>query len=128
MTFHLGDILAVVSGKVMPPNGLKGIYDILDYMVGERPFTHQIPRFMDECRPYLFMEMPWLEKIDTSKVARDNVREWFKDQTDLYGESHEVLPIHHDDHEIIDPIEELEMIAEEDKVITVMSDDEISDS
>ena len=105
--FHLGDILSITTGRLLSPRHVEGIYDILNYMTGDNLFTHQLPRASDECKPYLFMEMPWLRGIDASSVTEHNYKEWLNEQVKKYGEYHDVQPIAGEDHEVIDPLDEL---------------------
>ena len=124
--FHLGNILSITTGRLVSPRHIDGVYDILDYMTGgDSLYTHQLGRAADECKPYLLMEMPWLEEIDTSGVNGDNWESWLQKQVDKYGERHEVRPIHFEDHEIIDPVDELkQMGVDESKIITIETSEE----
>jgi hypothetical protein len=123
--FHLGDILSITTGRVVSPRHMDGIYDILNYMTGDNLFTHQLPRASNECRPYLVMEMPWLEQIDASAVNGENWEQWLNDQVKKYGEYHDVRQIHPEDHEEIDPIDELkQMGVDESRIISVDLTDE----
>lgn len=129
--FHLGDILSVTTGFLMPPNGMGGIYDILNYMTGDDLFTHALPRAADECKPYLLEQMPFLSKIDGNAYYNSGGKDWdnwLADKIATYGEYHSVRPIHFEDHEVIDPIEELHQMGVDDsKIIQVdMSNDDIS--
>jgi hypothetical protein len=117
--FHLGDILSVVNGQMLSVHGIKGLYDILNYMTNDSIYTHQIPRVMDECAPYLVNEMPWLENIDTSNITPDNFEKQISVFVQEYGEFHPVWQIHFDDHENISPIEEGISMFGADRVIVV---------
>lgn len=118
-TFHLYNILSISTGKLSPFR-MDGVYKILNYMTGDDLSTTQLPRVADECKPYLLMEMPWLAAIDASAVNRSNVDTWFAKQVELYGEWHEVRPIHPEDHLIIDPVEELKQMGiDDDDIIEV---------
>lgn len=118
--FHLGDILSIITGRLLSPRHMEGVYDILSFMTGEELYTHQLGRAKEECAPYLLTEMPWLRQIDPTGVTPDNWKEWLDQQVQKYGEWHDVLPIHPDDHEIIDPIEELKRMGiDESRIITI---------
>ncbi len=104
--YHLGDILSVSTGYLVSPRHMDGVYDILNFMTGDDLYTHQLPRAMEECKPYLIDEMIWLKDIVAGSVNSNNYKEWLKDQVDKYGEYHPVRPIHHEDHLIIDPFDE----------------------
>lgn len=73
--------------------------------------------------------MPWLEKIDANVVNGENWESWLKEQVKKYGEYHEVRPIHPEDHENIDPVDELKRMGVEDsRIIAVDLTDKESPS
>lgn len=118
--FHLGDILSITTGRLLSPRHMAGVYDILDYMTGDELYTHQLGRASQECKPYLLEELPFLSEIDAESVTSDNWEQWLQEQVVKYGEYHDVRPIHPEDHEVIDPVEELkQMGVSEDKIITI---------
>jgi len=51
--FHISDILTVTTGKMVSVHNVEGLYDILNYMTEDNLYTHQLPRAMEECEPYL---------------------------------------------------------------------------
>lgn len=55
--FHIGDILFITTGRLTSPRGMDGIYDILGYMTDDSPFTTQLGRFAEECKPYLEQQL-----------------------------------------------------------------------
>lgn len=71
-TFPLRDLLTVTTGlflcKPRDPddNGIGQIYRLLGWMTRDSPFTHQIIRFIEECRPWLLRWFPELAKADPS--------------------------------------------------------------
>jgi hypothetical protein len=76
--FHIGTILSVTTGRLVSPTGLNGVYEILSYMAGESVYTHQIPRFGEECAPWLLRQHPQLanvtlETLDTALQSHDIV-------------------------------------------------------
>lgn len=118
--FHLGDILSITTGRLVSTRHMDGIYDILDYMTGDSNYTHQLPRAADECRPYLLEAHPFLSEISGDEVTTENYKEWLDQKVAQYGEYHAVRPIHFEDHEVIDPIEELKrMGVDESKIIGI---------
>lgn len=122
--FHLSDILTITSGVLLSIQ-MKGVYGILNYMTGDSVYTHQIPRVSKECAPRLLGLYPWLADIKVSHLNRDNISEWFEKEwptlVEKYGEYHKVYPLHFDDHEYIDPVEEIETMCPG-KVIKVRLD------
>lgn len=41
-------------------NGIGDLYEILGWMTNDSPFTHQLPRFNEECKPWLLRWFPEL--------------------------------------------------------------------
>lgn len=74
-TFDLRTILTVTTGRLLTKrkgpkdNGIGDLYEILEHMTGEPPFTHTLPRFADECKPILLNDYPELEKVDVSILS-----------------------------------------------------------
>lgn len=59
-TFSLGAVLSVATDRLLTDIG--DLYKILGWMTGDSPYTHQLPRFMQECRPWLLRWFPDLQK------------------------------------------------------------------
>jgi len=41
--FHIGDLVSVGTGYLMPPNGIGGVYQLLNHLTGDNLMTHQLP-------------------------------------------------------------------------------------
>jgi hypothetical protein len=89
-SFHLGDILSIVTGRLISPSGMKGIYNILSYMKGVNLYTHQLPAARDECKPRILEQYPQLANVDASMVNPKNHEKWLSEQVEKFGEK---LPI-----------------------------------
>jgi hypothetical protein len=110
-SFHLGDILSVTTGLLVSPDHIGGVYRILDFMVGESLFTHQLPRAAEECRPALFTQHPDLATIVAPTLSgKEAVEAWLAEQVAHFGEYRDVLPLHPGAHVHIDPLTELAMM------------------
>jgi hypothetical protein len=117
--FDLSDVLSITTGRLVSTRHIDGVYDILGYMTGEAPFTHQLPRFSDECRPHLLRQHPQLVDVTGDEVTTDNWRQWLAAQRVRFGDSLEIDPIPGDDHAARHPIKELVDMVGEDRVIVV---------
>jgi len=123
--FHLGDILSITNEHLVSPDLMGGVYKILDYMTGDSLYTHQLLRARRECAPYLFEAMPFLHDINESVKDKDkdwwkaNWESWRDEQCEKYGTYHDVRPIRAEDHEVIDPIEELKRMRPDVEVIVI---------
>ena len=117
--FHLSDILTITTGILVSTRHMKGVYDILNYMTRDNLFTHQLPRAGREAKPYLLRQHPWLADIDHSTVNEYHWREWLDEQIKAHGEYHTVMPIPPDDHEVIDPLKELEDMVGDKPIVVI---------
>jgi len=108
--FHIGDVLSITTGKLLAPSGMDGIYSILNYMTNDNLFTHQLPRAMRECAPYLARQYPDLPNEESDlpdfNGSKEAVTTYVQQQAVRFGEYLEVEPIPQDDHTYKDPITE----------------------
>ena len=58
--FDLSDILSVTTGRLVSSRHIEGVYDILNFLTGSELFTHQLPRAMTRCRPWVLQQHPSL--------------------------------------------------------------------
>lgn len=78
-TFSLRVLLTVTTGRLLTKgngergNGIGDLYGILGWMTGEAPFTHQLPRFGEECRPWLLRWFPELDAVNESLPQLDRM-------------------------------------------------------
>lgn len=118
--FHLGDILSLTTRRLVSMRHMEGVYDILNYMTRDNLFTHQLPRAYKECKPWLLRQHPWLKQIDASNVTPENHKDWLAKQCGAFGEHHNVERIPQDDHDRIDPYDELVIMRGTDEGIIIV--------
>lgn len=125
MKFHICTIITIVTGRLVSPNHMGDIYEILNFMTGDSLFTHQLPRVRRECKPYLLDQFPQLvvltdEVMDQWRIdSEETLAPFTEAMVAQYGKYHEVQPIPMDDHDVIDPMEELKGMVDESKIIQV---------
>lgn len=117
--FDLGDVLSITTGKMMSPRHMDGVYDILNFMTGDSLFTHQLPRAMTECAPYLLRQHPQLRNIQFEQIMPENFNHILNGLCAEYGEQLMVEPIPKHSHEFIDPISELAEKIHPNKIIAI---------
>lgn len=117
--FHIGDILSITTGRLVSPRHMEGIYDILNFMTGERLFTHQLPRVCREAEPVLLAQHPQLADADAGSITTENYREWLDAAIAKYGQELPVRPMTPDDHERIAPLSELAEKVHPDNIVVV---------
>ncbi|MBI3098663.1 MAG: hypothetical protein HYY93_10560 [Planctomycetes bacterium] len=105
--FHLGDILSVTTRRFVALRGMDGISELLGFMTGDSPYVHQVPRFAEECAPWILRQHPQLAAVNDVGLSPDTWTDWLGHQVRHYGEFLEIHPIPRDDHDSMDPAEEL---------------------
>lgn len=138
-TFNLRTVLTVTTGRLLTNptddggNGIGDLYDILGWMMMESPFTHQLGRFSDECKPILYRLFPelgcaeaclsrldkWLEKSPT--CPQEGIRMWLTELRMMFPEikpeyAIPQFPIEHLTH---NPMEELAEMVPRERIIQV---------
>lgn len=143
--FELRTLLSVTTGRLLTKpkgdkdNGIGDLYAILGWMTNDSPMTHQLPRFGDECKPWLLRWFPELEALTPDVIAFcDALADADTDRIDLLkkinrfvfdlGERigrHEfaVPRIPQDDHEVKDPIAELiQMRGTDEGIVSIVAE------
>lgn len=103
-TFHLGTILSITTGCLLVPNDgtyeypFAGVKDILRFIEGNAPYTHETISASDRCAAVLLKQMPWLAEITPPMpfASEASVYAWLDTVTAKYGAEHAVKPSHLD--------------------------------
>ena len=71
-------VLSVTSGRLLTQpsranNGFDQIYEILEWMTDDQPFTHQLGRFAEECKQWIYQWHP--EIIEADKLIENKLIE-----------------------------------------------------
>lgn len=133
--FPLRVLLTVTTGRLLTKsqgernNGIGDLYELLGWMTNDQPFTHQLPRFGDECKPWLLRWFPALALADDKLAMLDEtikllgpekgVEAWLGGFSHIMPTAFDVPRIPQDDHEKQNPITEAEAMFGADKVIVV---------
>lgn len=124
-SFPLGTVLSITTGRLLAPNGISGVYEILNHMTAGSIYTHQIPRVCRECKPYLLKQFPQLAEIDVTNVTAENWAQFMNDLAQRYPADYEVESLPPGEHHEIDPLSELlEMVHPSKIAVVVHSDSE----
>jgi hypothetical protein len=137
--FDLRTVLSVSTERLLTKrkgprdNGISDMYELLGWMTGEAPFTHQLPRFGDECKPWLLRWFPSLNTASDMLPALDDLlttyatdgehacETWVKSLVNAGLPEHFDVPqIPADDHERKNPIDELIAMRGTDEGIEVV--------
>lgn len=104
MKFNTATILTITTGRFVCGN-FDLVYEILNFMTGDDFVWYQLPRAGEECESYLRDQFPWVVEYDD--ITEDNWQGRVRHAEATYGPEHDVRPIPMDDHDVIDPMEEL---------------------
>jgi hypothetical protein len=122
-TFSLRTVLTVTTGRLLTKpkgerdNGIGDLYELLGWMTNDSPFTHQLGRFAEECKPWLLRWFPNLQHATDTlanldkllKIDRSNGVELWLKAIIAGGQPSEleVPRIPRDDHTVKDAYDEL---------------------
>lgn len=67
--FHLGDVLSVTMSLCVSPRNGDGLQEILEFMTDKKISTDKIPVAMDQCKPYLLRQFPYLNSPEIIVLA-----------------------------------------------------------
>lgn len=134
--FELRVLLTVTTHRLLTKpegpddNGISALYDILGWMTNDEPFTHQLPRFNEECKPWLLRWFPELAMANESlhvldqkmsELGAERGIEFWLANMQVVGmkAEYEVPRIPRDGHTHRNPVDELLGTIGSDKVIVV---------
>ncbi len=103
--FSTGQILSVTTGKLLCEIG--GVYELLNYLLSDNLFTHQLPRASSDVLPFIHEQLPWTTEVTGDEVTAENWRERLRFYCSRYGGCHELFPIHRGRELHRDPLDEL---------------------
>ena len=119
--FDLGTVLSITHGYLLAPNGIEGVYDILNYMTNSSLWTHQLPSAARKCAPVIFAQHPWLRGVKVESIDRDNWLARLADLKAAHGETVALEPLPPDDQLATNPFRD---IPEGVPVIPIIVDEE----
>jgi hypothetical protein len=120
----------LTEGKDPKDNGIGDLYELLGWMTNDQPFTHQLPRFNDECKPWLLRWFPELANVNVDLLddmiriegAKNGCEAWLDAVQKLSDckPEYDVPRIPADDHEKKNPVDELIAMRGTDEGIVVV--------
>lgn len=64
---------------------LDELYEILKHLTGESPYTHQIPRFLEECEAYVKKTFPEIAAMFRPVHGKDEALLFVKELDEKFG-------------------------------------------
>jgi len=116
MKFDIETILSVTHGKLL--TSISNIYAILNYLLDDNLFTHQLPRASQFCKEFILAEHPQLKKWDnySQYVSTETWKEYLGKAKRMFGSKLEISKVPANTWGYKNPIEELQkMIKHVDK-------------
>jgi alpha-L-fucosidase len=97
-------VLSVTSGRLLTQpkeasegNGIDRIYEVLEWMSDNLPFTYQLVRFTEECKSWIYRQHPeiikadkWIENKLIEKCEAEDVKDC---QTAMLAKFGEVIAL-----------------------------------
>jgi hypothetical protein len=122
--FDIGTILSITHCALL--TDMDNIYKILDYMLEEELYTHQLLRATDFCKPFILQQHPELEKWDiySEKVNSKNWQKMLAKAQSMFGNQLEIQKVPSGVWTHKDPKEELENMMGKDNIIELNLSDE----
>lgn len=122
MKFDIGTILSISHDHLLTP--IDKVYEILNFMLDENLFTHQLPRAGMFCRPFILKQYPQLIDWDLydKQVSIDNWQSMVEKAKQLFGEELEIEKPPSGVFTHKNPIEELSEMVDKEKIIVVKKD------
>lgn len=95
--FHLGDVLSVIHGQLVSPNGLAGVLDLLAHLTGQPVTAAEVWVLAARYGPVLLVQFPKLARVETVAlswwqhwvpgVTRAKVAAWLAAHVQAHGET-----------------------------------------
>jgi len=91
MNWPINVIITCETGKLL--GEVDQMYLFLDFMTDDKLFTHQLPRAMQTCKPFLEEQFDWLANCTTEEITKDNWQRILTDIIALHGPTVDVKPL-----------------------------------
>lgn len=69
--FHLGDVLSIITGRLVSPRRYEGVYDLLGFITEGKRSTRPLEQARVECRPYLVEQFPQLASAEMDSAVTE---------------------------------------------------------
>jgi hypothetical protein len=119
--FPVEVILSITHSRLLC--NIEKVYEILDYITGDKLFTHQLPRAARTCAPWVLRGLPQLMRWNhDNDITAGNYEIYIEMARKEFGSKLLIKPMPREDWTHINPIEEAKAMVGDDRVI-VLSDE-----
>lgn len=127
MKFAIETILSISHSKLLTEIG--NVYEILNYMLDDNLFTHQLPRASRFCEKFIRAQYPQLDDWDffNEQVSTENYKEYIEKAKAIFGNELEIEKVPAGTWTFKDPISEAEEHFSKDSIITIKTDTQQSE-
>lgn len=82
--FEIATVLSITHECLL--TDISSVYKVLNFMTGDKLFTHQLPRARDFVRPFLFHQHPNLDGWTfDGAINKDNYRQYVEMAVAMFG-------------------------------------------
>lgn len=113
-------VISAFTGRLLTDD-IGNIYKILNYLLDDNLFTHQLPRAGRFVTPFILQQHPQLEEWDDGHINTENWKEYVQKSHEMFGETLHLKPIPKGVWNYKDPIQEAEEMVGKDKIIVVQN-------
>lgn len=119
MKFDIGTILSISHSRLLTNIG--NVYEILNYMLDDNLFTHQLPRAGRFCQKFVIAEHPQLEEWNdfNEQITTENWKQYLEKAEAMFGKELEISKVPSGVWTYKEPVEELSEMVDKEKIIVV---------
>lgn len=131
-------VLTAASGRLLTQpiseedNGIGQLYAVLGWMTGDTVFTHQLGRFIEECRPWIHQWHPVIAELDVEisrrcELGEAEMKALQQDMLLKFGKTIQLRKIPRYAHSRRNPIDELVEMRGSPEGVTVLVADSVAE-
>jgi hypothetical protein len=119
MKFDIGTVLSISHDKLL--TSIDNVYKILNYMLDDNLYTHQLPRAGRFCQKFVITEHPQLEKWDdfNEQITTENWEDFVEKAKAMFGDELEISKVPSGVWTYKEPVEEAEEIMPKENIIVL---------
>ncbi|MCK9209240.1 MAG: hypothetical protein M0P61_00250 [Ignavibacteriaceae bacterium] len=123
MKFGIEIVLSITHKKLI--TSMDNVYKILNYMLDDNLFTHQLPRAARFCKSFVIAEHPQLDEWNdfNEQITSENYKEYVEKAETMFGKELEISKVPGGVWTLKDAVEELEGMVPKEKIISIKIED-----